>query len=234
MLVNSFDTKFSKTAEKYENLDNSFVNLLKKKKSFNRIFTSVVTNKKVSEEVILRSDITGQVLNSVISREASAKQNLYYMGDVFKKDLVTSQIKQFREHGIEIINQLDSKSFLLTTDLLIEYLNSVLKKNFCFVFTDPKLSNQNSFIIDKKKSSNNNISKFIKIFSSKNNKISFVTNNEKNFFSKDYHREIFFYVYSNISKKVLAQGGGYKYKKNNKVLNGFGFSCNIDNWVELI
>ena len=57
---------------------------------------------------------------------------------------------------------------------------------------------------------------------------------EKNFFSKDYHREIFFYVYSNSSKKVLAQGGGYKYKKNNKVLNGFGFSCNIDNWVELI
>ena len=31
MLVNSFDTKFAKTAEKYENLDNSFVNLLKKK-----------------------------------------------------------------------------------------------------------------------------------------------------------------------------------------------------------
>ena len=79
MLVNSFDTKFAKTAEKYENLDNSFVNLLKKKNSFNRIFTSVVTNKKVSEEVILRSDITGQVLNSVMSREASSKQNLYYI-----------------------------------------------------------------------------------------------------------------------------------------------------------
>jgi len=234
MLVNSFDTKFSKTAEKYENLDNLFVNLLKKKKSFNRIFTSVVTNKKVSEEVILRSDITGQVLNSVISQKASVKQNLYYMGDVFKRDLVTSQIKQFREHGIEIINQLDSKSFLLTTDLLIEYLNSVLKKNFCFVLTDPKLSNQNSFILDKKKLPNNNISKFIKIFSTKNKKIPFVINNEKNFFSKDYHREIFFYVYSDLSKKVLAQGGGYKYKKNNKVLNGFGFSCNIDNWVELI
>ena len=233
MLVNSFDTKFSKTAEKYENLDNLFVNLLKKKKSFNRIFTSVVTNKKVSEEVILRSDITGQVLNSVLSREASTKQNLYYMGDVFKRDLVTSQIKQFREHGIEIINQLDTESFLLTTDLLIKYLNSILKKNFCFVFTDPKLSNQNSFILDKK-SSNNKILKFIKIFSKKNKKTPFVINNEKNFFSKDYHREIFFYVYSDLSKKVLAQGGGYKYKKNNKVLNGFGFSCNIDNWVELI
>jgi len=233
MLVNSFDTKFAKTAEKYENLDNSFVNLLKKKKSFNRIFTSVVTNKKVSEEVILRSDITGQVLNSVMSRDASTKKNLYYMGDVFKRDLVTSQIKQFREHGIEIINQLDTESFLLTTDLLIKYLNSILKKNFCFVFTDPKLSNQNSFILDKK-SSNNKILKFIKIFSKKNKKIPFVINNEKNFFSKDYHREIFFYVYSDLSKKVLAQGGGYKYKKNNKVLNGFGFSCNIDNWVELI
>ena len=32
MLVNSFDTKFGKTAEKYENFDNLFVNLLKKKK----------------------------------------------------------------------------------------------------------------------------------------------------------------------------------------------------------
>ncbi len=31
MLVNSFDTKFGKTAEKYENLDNHFVTLLKKK-----------------------------------------------------------------------------------------------------------------------------------------------------------------------------------------------------------
>ena len=70
MLVNSFDTKFAKTAEKYENLDNSFVSLLKKNKSFNRIFTSVATNKKISKEVNLRSDITGQVLNSVISQES--------------------------------------------------------------------------------------------------------------------------------------------------------------------
>ena len=234
MLVNSFDTKFAKTAEKYENLDNSFVSLLKKNKSFNRIFTSVATNKKISKEVNLRSDITGQVLNSVISQESSAKQNLYYMGDIFKKDIVSSEIKQFREHGIEIINQLDSKSFLLATDLLIKYLNLVMKKNYSFVFANPKIINNNKFIFNKKNILKNDISNLVKIFSKKNKNVPFVINYEKNFFSKDYHKEIFFYVYSDISKKILAQGGGYKYKKNNKFLKGFGFSCNIDNWVELI
>ena len=233
MLVNSFDTKFGKTAEKYENFDNLFVNLLKKKKIFNRIFTSVLTDKKILKENNLRSDITGQVLNSIISQDLPSKQNLYYMGDVFKKDLVSSQIKQFREHGIEVINQLDAKSFSLTTNLLVEYLNLTIKKNYCFVFTDPNLSNKSNYILDSKKQ-DNSISKFIKSFTINNKKIPFVINSEKNFFSKDYHRKIFFYVYSDISKKILAQGGGYKYKKNNKILNGFGFSCNVDSLVELV
>ena len=150
MLVNSFDTKFGKTAEKYENFDNLIVNLLKKKKIFNRIFTSVLTDKKILKEINLRSDITGQVLNSIISQDLPSKQNLYYMGDVFKKDLVSSQIKQFREHGIEVINQLDAKSFSLTTNLLVEYLNLTIKKNYCFVFTDPNLSNKSDYILDQK------------------------------------------------------------------------------------
>ena len=156
------------------------------------------------------------------------------MGDIFKKDIVSSEIKQFREHGIEIINQLDSKSFLLATDLLIKYLNLVMKKNYSFVFANPKIINNNKFIFNKKNILKNDISNLVKIFSKKNKNVPFVINYEKNFFSKDYHKEIFFYVYSDISKKILAQGGGYKYKKNNKFLKGFGFSCNIDNWVELI
>ena len=233
MLVTSFDTKFRKTAEKYENLDNTFVYLLKKKKIYNSIFTSVLTNKKISNDIDLRSDITGQVLNSVISQDFTSKQNLYYMGDIFKKDLVSSQIKQFREHGVEILNQLDSKSFLLTTSLLVEYLNLIIKKKYSFVFTNPNLINTNNFILDKK-TPKKQMSKFVKSFSLSNKKIPFVFNSEKNFFSKKYHREIFFYVYSDVSKKILAQGGGYMHKKDNKTLNGFGFSCNIDNWVELI
>ena len=59
-------------------------------------------------------------------------------------------------------------------------------------------------------------------------------NLEKNFFSKDYHQDIFFYVYSNKSKKILAQGGGYHYQQNKKKIDGFGFSCNVDNLAEII
>ena len=56
---------------------------------------------------------------------------------------------------------------------------------------------------------------------------------EKHFYSQDYHHDIFFYVYSNISKKIIAQGGGYQYKKNKKKVDGFGFSCNVDYLAEL-
>ena len=59
-------------------------------------------------------------------------------------------------------------------------------------------------------------------------------NLEKNFFSKNYHQDIFFYVYSYKSKKILAQGGGYHYKQNKKKIDGFGFSCNVDNLAEII
>jgi len=41
-------------------------------------------------------------------------------------------------------------------------------------------------------------------------------------------------VYSDKTKKILAQGGGYQYKKSNKKIDGFGFSCNVDNLVETI
>ena len=52
-----------------------------------------------------------------------------------------------------------------------------------------------------------------------NIKAPFELNLEKDFFSQDYHQDIFFYVYSNISKKIIAQGGGYQYKKNIKLLH---------------
>ena len=38
----------------------------------------------------------------------------------------------------------------------------------------------------------------------------------------------------NSTKKIIAQGGGYKYKKNRKKIEGFGFSCNVDYIAELI
>ena len=77
------------------------------------------------------------------------------------------------------------------------------------------------------------ISKVVNIFK-KNIKAPFELNLEKDFFSQDYHQDIFFYVYSNISKKIIAQGGGYQYKKNLKKVEGFGFSCNVDYIAELI
>ena len=49
---------------------------------------------------------------------------------------------------------------------------------------------------------------------------------EKDLFSQDYYQYIFFYVYSNSTKKIIVQGGGYQYKKNIKKVEGFGFSCN--------
>lgn len=233
MLVNSFDTKFGKTAEKYENLDNHFVTLLKKKKLYKRIFTSVVIDKKITHNITLRADITGQILNSIISQYSDFKHNLYYMGDVFKSDILSSDFKQFREHGLEIINQDKLSSFNEATSILIQYLNAIIKNEFCFIFTDPKLK-KNEFIFNKKKIASTSINPFIKSFSSKHSKIKTKLNLETNFFSKEYHEDIFFYVYSTKSKKILSQGGGYKYKKNNKILNGFGFSCNVDNLVEVI
>ena len=53
MLVNSFDTKYSQTAAKYEYLDNNFTNLLAKDQRFSRIFTSIIENQKLD----LSSDI---------------------------------------------------------------------------------------------------------------------------------------------------------------------------------
>ena len=78
----------------------------------------------------------------------------------------------------------------------------------------------------------NRISKFVNIFKKKID-APFELNLEKDFFSQDYHQDIFFYVYSNSTKKILAQGGGYQYKKNKKKIEGFGFSCNVDYIAEL-
>ena len=88
MLVNSFDTKYGTTATKYESLDNSFIKILSSKKKFYRIFTSVVENQSIKSfsETTLRSDITGQVINTILTHDSNSKHFLYYMGDVFKKE----------------------------------------------------------------------------------------------------------------------------------------------------
>ena len=234
MFVNSFDTKYAKTALKYESLDNSFTKILSSNNKFSRIFTSVIENKSLKSlsEAILRSDITGQVINTILTHDSNSKHYLYYMGDVFKKNKMNNNIKQFRQHGVEIINLPKNKSFKEVLEILDSILKNILKKNYTYVFTDPKISKNISYLLDNS-SRKNNISKFVNIFK-KNIKAPFELNLEKDFFSQDYHQDIFFYVYSNISKKIIAQGGGYQYKKNIKKVEGFGFSCNVDYIAELI
>ena len=234
MLVNSFDTKYAKTALKYESLDNSFTKILSSNNKFKRIFTSVIENKSLKSlsEATLRSDITGQVINTILTHDSNSKHYLYYMGDVFKKNKMNNNIKQFRQHGVEIINLPKNKSFKEVLEILDNILKNILKKNYTYVFTDPKISKNINYLLDNS-SHKNNISKFVNIFK-KNIKAPFELNLEKNFFSQDYHQDIFFYVYSNISKKIIAQGGGYQYKKNIKKVEGFGFSCNVDYIAELI
>ena len=233
MLVNSFDTKYSKTAKKYEILDSSFTKIVGSNKKFSRIFTSVIENKSLKSNSVptLRSDITGQVINTILTHDSNSKHFLYYMGDVFKKDKINNNIKQFRQHGIEIINLPKNKSFKEALVILDRFLKIILKNNYTYVFTDPKISKNISYLLDVR-IHKNNISKFVDIF--KNNiKAPFELNLEKDFFSQDYHQDIFFYVYSNISKKIIAQGGGYQYLKNKKKVDGFGFSCNVDYIAEL-
>ena len=75
------------------------------------------------------------------------------------------------------------------------------------------MKKKTSYLLDSG-SSKNNISKFVSLFK-KNISAPYELNLEKDF-SQEYHQDIFFYVYSNISKKILAQGGGYQYKKNKK------------------
>ena len=234
MLVNSFDTKYSQLAKKYESLDNSFIKILSTNKKFSRIFTSVIEDKNLNSlsESTLRSDITGQVINTILTHDSNSKHYLYYMGDVFKKDKMNSNnIKQFRQHGVEIINLSKNESFKEVLMILDKILKKILKKNYTYVFTDPKINKNTNYLLDSI-SYKNNISKFVNIFK-KNIDATFELNLEKDFFSQDYHQDIFFYVYSNITKKILAQGGGYKYKKNLKKIEGFGFSCNVDYIAEL-
>ena len=234
MLVSSFDTKYSKPAFKYESLDNNFTSILSKNDKFSRIFTSVVENQelKLSTDISLRSDITGQVINTILTHDYKSPHYLYYMGDIFKKDIVNNQIKQYRQHGVEIINCPKSDSFKEVVKILDNILSKILQKNYIFIFTDPKIKIRKNYLLDEK-TNKDKISKFITIF--KNTvKSPYELNLEKNFFSKDYHQDIFFYVYSSESKKLLAQGGGYQYFKNKKNIEGFGFSCNVDNLADLI
>ena len=235
MLVSSFDTKYSQTATKYEYLDNNFTNLLSKDRRFSRIFTSVIENQKLdfSSDIVLRSDMTGQVINTILTHDFKSEHFLYYMGDVFKPDLVNKSIKQYRQHGLEIINRPKMESFIEVIKVLDKLLKKILKNNFIYIFTDPKINSKSKFAFNSTVPLNNKIKAYTNVFSKAVNS-PYDLNLEKNFFSRDYHQDIFFYVYSNKSKKILAQGGGYHYKQNNKKIDGFGFSCNVDNLAEII
>ena len=155
------------------------------------------------------------------------------MGDVFKPDLVNKSIKQYRQHGLEIINRPKMESFIEVIKVLDKLLMKIIKNNFIYIFTDPKINSKSNFIFNSTAPLNNKIKDYTNAFS-KAVKSPYELNLEKNFFSRDYHQDIFFYVYSNKSKKILAQGGGYHYKQNKKKIDGFGFSCNVDNLAEII
>ena len=165
MLVSSFDTKYSRPAFKYESLDNNFTSILSKNNKFSRIFTSVVENQelKLSTDISLRSDITGQVINTILTHDYKSPHYLYYMGDIFKKDIVNNQIKQFRQHGVEIINCPKSDSFKEVVKILDNILSKILQKNYIYIFTDPKIKNRKNYLLDEK-TNKDQIGKFITIF----------------------------------------------------------------------
>ena len=91
MLVSSFDTKYSKPAFKYESLDNNFTSILSKNNKFSRIFTSVVENHelKLSTDISLRSDITGQVINTILHMIINHHIIFTIWGIYLKKILLT-------------------------------------------------------------------------------------------------------------------------------------------------
>ena len=197
MLVSSFDTKYSQTAIKYEYLDNNFTNLISKDRRFSRIFTSVIENQKLdlSSDIVLRSDMTGQVINTILTHDFKSEHFLYYMGDVFKPDLVNKSIKQYRQHGLEIINRPKMESFIEVIKLLDKLLIKIIKNNFIYIFTDPKINSKSNFVFNSTTPLNNKIKAYTNVFS-KAVRSPYELNLEKNFFSRDYHQDIFFYVYS--------------------------------------
>ena len=137
MLVNSFDTKYSQTAKKYESLDSTFIKIISANKKFSRIFTSVIEDKSLNSlsESTLRSDITGQVINTILTHDSNSKHFLYYMGDVFKKEKMNSNnIKQFRQHGVEIINLSKNDSFKEVLQILDKILKKIIKKKLYLCF----------------------------------------------------------------------------------------------------
>ena len=90
------------------------------------------------------------------------------MGDVFKKDKMNgNNIKQFRQHGVEIINLSKYDSFKEVLQTLDKFLKKIIKKNYTYVFTDPKISKNKGYLLDTI-SHKNNISKFVNIFKKKN------------------------------------------------------------------
>ena len=204
MLVSSFDTKYSRTATKYEYLDNNFTNLLSKDPRFSRIFTSVIENQKLdlSSDIVLRSDMTGQVINTILTHDFKSEHFLYYMGDVFKPDLVNKSIKQYRQHGLEIINRPKMESFIEVIKVLDKLLMKIIKNNFIYIFTDPKINSKSNFIFNSTAPLNNKIKDYTNAFS-KAVKSPYELNLEKNF-SQEIIIKIFSFTYTLINQKNLS------------------------------
>ena len=56
-----------------------------------------------------------------------------------------NDIKQFRQHGVEIINLPKNESFREVLEILDSYLKNS-KKNYIYVFTDPKINKKVSYL----------------------------------------------------------------------------------------
>ena len=58
---------------------------------------NVLENKELNNtsDILLRSDITGQVIKTVLTHDFDSKHYLYYMGDIFKEDNVNNNNSVF-------------------------------------------------------------------------------------------------------------------------------------------
>ena len=112
MLVNSFDTKYSLTAKKYESLDSTFYKTVSANKKFSRIFTSVIEDKSLKS----LSDVT---LRSVISeRRVTSDSDFKDLSSITDVKILENFLCELRI----LLNELSSFSYFAA---VFEYFVSI-------------------------------------------------------------------------------------------------------------
>ena len=75
--------------------------------------------------------------------------------EMFLNDKMSKNIKQFRQHGVDHkFTKNDSFKEVL------DHILKILKKNYIYVFTDPKINNDTAYLLNAK-SHKKTISKFV-------------------------------------------------------------------------